>query len=345
MQPQTTWDILGSAFKACWKLIGSQTERDAFLAVMNTNSPINAQVIGQADIGFWRILALYNDINNPLFEQHSIDFEEFTEGTKLALDRFHDVQMCVQEGLHDMVASNNDSDNKSDESKSKDEDAVNDEGKIMMKEAAIEAGLVAALGGDSAVIDLENIMAKTWSKEAEDHPESAVAELKDMVTPEFFKILEVSSKTNYLLEKRFNYTADSGEVQNVALLSARAMEFQTKEDEKEKEIDYSQPMKDPSLENPPVEEEDLAVVAQVEVLYDVEQIITSTGPTIEDTSTEDDASVMKFPAGKVIPRKSVLVGVFEGWLQGDPNGNKTVRWKLAFSRPAWEFPFSSQNSI
>lgn len=128
-------------------------------------------------------------------------------------------------------------------------------------------------------------------------------------------------------------------------MSARATEFLTNEDEEEKEIDYSQPMKDPSLENPPGEGTDLAVVAQVEVLYDVEQIITSVGPISDDTSTEDDESVMKFPTGKVMPRKSVLVGVFEGWLQGDPNGNETVRWKLAFSRPAWEFPFSSQNSV
>lgn len=199
--------------------MASQTEREAFLDAMNKNAPINAQVIGQADIGFWRILALYNDMNNLLFKKHGIDFEEFTEGAQLALDRFHDVQIRVQEGIHDCsaVSSNNDSVSKSDESGSKDDGAVTDEGKKMMKEAALEAGLVAALGGDSAIADLETIMTKTWSREAQENPESALAELKAMVTPEYFKILEVSSKTNYLLEKRFNYAADSGEVQNVSV--------------------------------------------------------------------------------------------------------------------------------
>ena len=82
--------------------------------------------------------------------------------------------------------------------------------------AAVEAGLVAALGGDSALADLEKIMNRTWEKEAEENPESPVAELKGMVTPEYLKILEVSSKTNYLLEKKFNYTADSGDIKNVS---------------------------------------------------------------------------------------------------------------------------------
>lgn len=120
------------------------------------------------------------------------------------------------------------------------------------------------------------------------------------------------------------------------------MEFPTKEDEREREIDYSQPMNDPSLENPPGDEKAVAAVAQVEVLYEVEQTFTSKDPSSSDTNTEIDKSVMTFPAGKSMPRKSVLVGVFEGWLQGDPAGNKTVRWKLAFSRPAWEFPFPYQ---
>ena len=82
----------------------------------------------------------------------------------------------------------------------------------------MEAGLVAALGGESALADLDKIMKRTWEQEAEEKPESLVAELKGMVTPEYLKILEVSSKTNYLLEKQFNYTADSGEIKNVSLL-------------------------------------------------------------------------------------------------------------------------------
>ena len=220
LAPQTTWDVLGSAFQTCGRLIGSQEVRDHFLDVMNDGKVINAQVVGQADLGFWRILGLYNDLNNPLFRKYDFDAQAFQEGARLALERFHDVQMRIQEDMHNETEESNDSNTPIDDTQAKneDEEAVSAEGKLMMQEAAMEAGLVAALGGDSALADLDKIMKRTWEQEAEEKPESLVAELKGMVTPEYLKILEVSSKTNYLLEKQFNYTADSGEIKNVSRL-------------------------------------------------------------------------------------------------------------------------------
>ena len=223
LAPQTTWDVLGSAFQTCGRLIGSQEVRDHFLDVMNDGKVINAQVVGQADLGFWRILGLYNDLNNPLFRKYDFDAQAFQEGAKLALERFHDVQMRIQEDMHNETEESSDSNPNNDIAESSlakndDEEAASAEGKLMMQEAAIEAGLVAALGGDSAFADLEKIMKRTWEKDAGEKPESLVAELKGMVTPEYLKILEVSSKTNYLLEKQFNYTADSGEIKNVSWL-------------------------------------------------------------------------------------------------------------------------------
>ena len=218
LAPQTTWDVLGSAFQTCGRLIRSQTNRNHFLDVLNAESKvINAQVIGQADLGFWRILGLYNDLNNPLFRKHDFDAQAFVEGAKLALGRFHDVQMRIQEDMHNDDTEESDDNTESSSAKDNgEEETATAEGKIMMQEAAVEAGLVAALGGDSALTDLEKIMNRTWEKEAEENPESPVAELKGMVTPEYLKILEVSSKTNYLLEKKFNYTADSGDIKNVS---------------------------------------------------------------------------------------------------------------------------------
>jgi len=216
LAPQTTWDVLGSAFQTGGRLIRSQENRDHFLDVLNESKVINAQVIGQADLGFWRILGLYNDLNNPLFQKYDFDAQAFAEGAKLALERFHDVQMHIQEDMHSDSEESDDNTKSSSAKRNDEEEAASVEGKIMMQEAAMEAGLVAALGGDSALADLENIMSRTWEKEAEENPESLVAELKGMVTPEYLKILEVSSKTNYLLEKNFNYTADNGEIKNVS---------------------------------------------------------------------------------------------------------------------------------
>lgn len=124
----------------------------------------------------------------------------------------------------------------------------------------------------------------------------------------------------------------------IALLSARAELFPLHDDvsNANEEIDYSKPMSDPSLENPPrTEEKDLPVVAQIEVLYDVEQIFTGK-ERAQDDENKDDGS-MQIPDGQSMPRTSVLVGVFEGWLHGNPDGEESVRWRLAFNRPAWEF--------
>lgn len=341
LAPQTTWDVLGSAFQTCGRLIRSPQNRDHFLDVLNAESKvINAQVIGQADLGFWRILGLYNDLNNPLFRKHDFDAQAFVEGAKLALIRFHDVQMGIQEDMHNNDAEESDDNTESSSAKDNgEEETATAEGKIMMQEAAVEAGLVAALGGDSALVDLEKIMNRTWEKEAEENPESPVAELKGMVTPEYLKILEVSSKTNYLLEKKFNYTADSGDIKNIALLSARAELFPLHDDvaNANEDIDYSKPMSDPSLENPPRGEKDLPVVAQIEVLYDVDQVFTGKENSQDDESKDDGSIQMQIAAGESMPRTSVLVGVFEGWLHCDPDGNESVRWRLAFNRPAWEF--------
>ena len=126
----------------------------------------------------------------------------------------------------------------------------------------------------------------------------------------------------------------------IALLSARAELFPLHDDvsNANEEIDYSKPMSDPSLENPlRSEEKDLPVVAQIEVLYDVEQIFMGKERTQDDENKDDGSIQMQIPNGKSMPRTSVLVGVFEVWLHGDPDGNESVRWRLAFNRPAWEF--------
>ena len=122
-------------------------------------------------------------------------------------------------------------------------------------------------------------------------------------------------------------------------MSARAELFPLHDDaaNANEDIDYSKPMSDPSLENSPRGEKDLPVVAQIEVLYDVEQVFTGKANSQDDESKDDGPIQMQIPAGESMPRTSVLVGVFEGWLHGDPDGNESVRWRLAFNRPAWEF--------
>jgi hypothetical protein len=81
-----------------------------------------------------------------------------------------------------------------------------------------------------------------------------------------------------------------------------------------------------------VDSEKLQVAAQVEILYDVEQsLLVPMAKKGDENKTDSEEK-------KTITRTSVVVGVFEGWLNGDPEGNE-LRWRVAEVRPAWEFPF------
>ena len=62
------------------------------------------------------------------------------------------------------------------------------------------------------------------------------------------------------------------------------MELPPPESSEDEEVDYSTPMKDESLEKIALKDADLPIVAQVEVLYDLEQAFT---PNEEDDDPSD----------------------------------------------------------
>jgi hypothetical protein len=76
------------------------------------------------------------------------------------------------------------------------------------------------------------------------------------------------------------------------------------------------------------EEDRLPVAAQVEVLYTIDEVFTALKDN--ESSSKDDSE------DKEIRQTTVAVGVFEGWLNGGPNGQE-LRWRLSMYRPAWEF--------
>jgi hypothetical protein len=106
--PYITHNI-SSAFNAVVTLATSQEARDKFTSLANLNDSkreiddekknlyngciINTNVIGQSDLGFIKVLALFDGLNSPLYDTQgcTFDIKEFMDGAGFALDRFHEV--------------------------------------------------------------------------------------------------------------------------------------------------------------------------------------------------------------------------------------------------------------
>jgi hypothetical protein len=100
---------ISSAFNAVVTLATSQEARDKFTSLANLNDSkreiddeknnmyngciINTNVIGQSDLGFIKVLALFDGLNSPLYDTQgcTFDIKEFMDGAGFALDRFHEV--------------------------------------------------------------------------------------------------------------------------------------------------------------------------------------------------------------------------------------------------------------
>lgn len=323
--PSDTWS---SAFSACLSFF-DQKSRDNFISTIN-KGVINPPVLGQADGGFASILALHHDLNSPLF-RHSdtFDVEEFMDGVGIALENYEEVLTNlesrdftsmdtggVQNISNDVCAS----ETKDDGRVESDEDSVID--RIMGAKEVATAIAAEGIGIVAKKVD--------WKSVADKSPESLEGQLSSMLSDQCFNMLQ-NDKRRILLRgnKRMNYIEESGEVQNVALLSARAVEMSPADDDlKTGEIldGDEDPMADVSFSDDI--DKKYPVIAEMEVLYSVAQTFTAT-PMInidsEDKNGENEQTI-----------SSVWVGVFEGWIRDD--GSNALQWKLVNNRPALEFP-------
>lgn len=93
---------LSSAFNATVTLFSSQEARDKFIAIANLReeniesdnlygSIINSNVVAQSDMGFVKVLALFDELNSPLFKDTQFNVTDFMDGASYAIERFHEV--------------------------------------------------------------------------------------------------------------------------------------------------------------------------------------------------------------------------------------------------------------
>jgi len=322
ISPRSSFHILGSAVNASFTLLSSTTKRDECLNMLN-NGIINAPVLGIP-----MTLALYNDLSSPLFNKHKFDSEEFMEGVKYALDHYHSVEGQLQNQTLDSSMK----ELETYKAQQKDTDSTDDTSAIDIKDGT---GLTMAQKQEwmqkvQEQVETLDINNSEWKKEAEDKPDSLVAQLMKMVAPTYFQHLYasyVASAPLLMLDPNPARYIKS-QVSNVALLSARAEIIPptpVSREEEEKLNEHDKQKNDDILNNIYSDIEDLPVAAQIEVLYDMD--IERSLQNENDVEVNDDEKTIK---GGV-----VQVAVFEAWLH-NPDGTP-LRWELASVRNPWEF--------
>lgn len=310
--PRSTVDILYSSARALWKLAVSPAQRDECLSLINSGS-INPVVLGIP-----QTLALYHDMSNPLFSKHDFDSNEFMEGARMGLERYHDIDMQLNNlQMQQTLKAIEECDTP---------ERKRDKLTEMVTNTTIKtSGNV----DDGGFIEESN----EWKKQAEKDPDSLPGQFMMLVNPSFFEAAYSNIRQiplNVFLKTFPNFPklqVLNTEISNTALLSARAQIITplplTGEEARNITSEEEAKKNDDILNNIYSESdfEQFPVAAQVEVLYDMH--IEHSFP---DEDGEDDTKSSSV----------VQVAVFEGYLHKSPDGNP-LRWELATIRPAWEF--------
>lgn len=337
--PRSSLDILSSAVRAGATFLFSAEKRDDCLNLLN-NGVINAPVLGVP-----MTLALYNDLSSPLFSKHKFEAQNFMEGAKMALEQYHSIEGQVQNQILDQSLDQLKlfKSEIQDENESKESAQNNELGNLN------PAGLTFAqtqswLEKIEGTITEEKLENFEWKKQAEEEPDSLAAQFMNMVSPQFFTYMYkvfVTTATSVILNSIQPARYVSSEIENVALLSARAQIIPPLPVSKEEEQHLSDSEKqknDDILNNIYPNVDVLPVAAQVEVVYDMSVEISPNGSTtvndLEVDNTEDVENSDE--SNKNVTRLDVYVAVFEGWLHQSPDGSP-LQWKLAMVRRPWEF--------
>jgi len=390
--PRTMPEMFYSAMNGLFSLL-HEKNRTVFVNSLE-NGTLQEEVLSQATAGQMMMISLFHDLQSPLFKKYKFDPLVFIEGLAPALENFHNVSGALENELYEInnkalagyekkvnqTDDNNDlfNDNGNGNGNSNGNDNKNQVlGDISKeeKESLLSALRIMThnddnLDSEKQKKDAEAILNYEWMKEAERNPESVAASLSRMVTKELFQINQLSSKTAFLLQnqssKNMMFREGSCEINNVALLSARACLFKRKkrsttDDNKEiinaKGIVREYEAVDFNYDDDDGIDSETAVAAQIDILYDVTQefLMTKSLPSSTSTlihnSTEKDKDTSSLDTnssesteytpvldtdGESTQTTIVSVATIEGWLHNGPDDGK-LRWKLASYRPPYEF--------
>eukprot|EP00984_Skeletonema_dohrnii_P001916 scaffold646_cov131-Skeletonema_dohrnii-CCMP3373.AAC.11 len=323
---------LQSSLSGFYSICTSQQSRDEFLHLTARNDDdrndnnnhgdgeentgiINTFVLNQSDMGFMKVMTLYQDLSSPLLEETNFDTDlevrQFLTGCSFALEQFHTIQADYLKNLEATLDTLDTPDNSEDEPNTEEDAAEKEEKQFQYK-----------------FFDI-----------AESDPESTESALTSMLSPEgldriFFDSAMysfVKNMSGQMVEGADSTTENhtslaelpsDPKVMHACLLSARVEEIEAsgKNDGRHnaEDNDPDAPLEDESLQ--PFADRKAQTVLQLEVLYDL-SFLTNT----DDSNNNNNKSF-----------KSVNVAKFETCINNNPNGDE-LQWRLCSWRPAKEF--------
>lgn len=361
--PRTVSNMLHSAMNGFFSLI-RQKNRTKFVELIE-NSTIEEEVLSQATAGRMMMLSLFHDLQNPLFKKHKFDPLVFLEGLVPSLENFHNISGALANELYDIKMQVDDNFDVSSNDNGNDNSDTLIKGDITKKDREqLLSALQFMTHSDKKNAEKRQKVAETilnhgWMQEGERNPESIAASLSRMVTKELFQINQLSTKTAFLLQsepsRNIMFSEGSCQVNNVALLSARACLFKRKEriileddTNNSNDHDHDDDVKGTvrgyeavdfnDYSDDEIDSDDIAIAAQIEVLYDVTQEFVSAKSAALSSSMESCDSIENDDEVKPDPTSTIVsVVTLERWLHNSHADEGELRWRLASYRPPYEF--------
>lgn len=194
LPPRTSMDIFASAANAVLNLFSSEDQRKRFATSVN-NKWIDPHVLSQANLSYFRILALHDELDSPILRKYGFDVNEFLEGVKPALEQLHEVQVNLQNKLSE-IASSPEEDDETDSDKNKTTDLQITPVPSMMFPNSSNADQV-----------WMRLMKNkySWKEIAKENEEADESRIIAMLSPQHLDRFEMASKLNLAFEPQFHY--------------------------------------------------------------------------------------------------------------------------------------------
>jgi len=191
LPPRTSMDIVASAANAVLNLFSSEDQRKRFATQVNSNV-IMPEVLGQANLSYFRILALHDELGSPTLKEHGFDVNEFLEGVKPALEQLHEVQANLQNKLSEIASS------------TEEEVDDGDEGIMDLTDKNMLPSMLFPNPDTDKIVRRLLKKKHSWKDLAEKDPESDESRLVAMLSPEHLTRFELASKLSFGFTPQFH---------------------------------------------------------------------------------------------------------------------------------------------
>jgi hypothetical protein len=326
---QTFWPSVFAAYQGAWTLMTEDSARVEFNKAIK-NQIIKEKVLQNSALGSMITFSLFHNLQDPLFQKHKWDAQEFVAAIGPALENFHETLGLLRNQLPDhILRETREREEKEKAASAEASSSTSEEGEE--KDVLSDSNMTEALLGTNY-----------WRLQAEEDPDSPAGQLARMSTEVCLDAFYYTSKLDTICQsfETVKYVPGSCDIHQVALLNARALEIYPESNDELTESAANEMDEDPPI------------AAQMDVMYEVTHTYKQTiggpgGPVIMEAVSDEDATGTTTPAEKKDDEKeeektetvsytTLAVAVLEGWLHKGPE--KELRWKVAMLRDAIEFP-------